>query len=282
MYKNTIEKPIEIVGIGLHSGVPVTMRMLPASVNNGISFVRTDQNLKIPVNIKNVVGTTLATIVGKNGFCISTIEHVLSSLMAFGIDNLTLEIDNEEVPTLDGSAAGFCMMLQDARLKPQEEKKQILVVKKTIEVRDDDKFVRLEPYNKTIFDYTIDFKHPAIKKQQLSFEFTTANYIKEIARARTFGFLHELSYLKSIGKGKGADLNNVIAMDEKRVLNPEGLRFKDEFVRHKILDAIGDMSFLGMAFLGRYSSFAGSHRLNHLLTKEILSNKDYYEIVEAK
>lgn len=283
MLKKTINSSIEIVGIGLHSGVPVKMRLVPSlSETQGIVFVRTDTNTKIPVKVQNVVGTKLATIIGKDGVFISTIEHVLSAISAFGIDNLTIEIDNEEVPTMDGSSASFCMMIEEVGLKEQKTKKQVLVVKKTVEIKDGDKFVRISPSNEMIYDFSIDFNHPVIKKQSFKLHFTMQNYIEEIARARTFGFLRELNYLKSIGKGKGADLNNVIGLDDKKVLNSEGLRFKDEFVRHKILDAIGDTSFLGMQYLGRYSSFAGSHHLNHLLVKELLSTKNAYEIMDVE
>lgn len=283
MHKQTIGKSIEIVGIGLHSGVPVTMRLLPAtSDTQGVIFIRTDCNVKIPVSVDNVVGTKLATIIGREGAEISTIEHILSALAAFGIDNITIEIDNEEVPTMDGSSASFCMMLEEVGIAYQKAKKKVIIVKDVVEVIDGERFVRLIPSNEQKYDFKIKFNHPVIKTQEYSFTFTTENYQKEIARARTFGFLHELSYLKSIGKGKGADLNNVIGLDDKRVLNSEGLRFKDEFVRHKILDAIGDMSFLGMPFLGRYESYAGSHHLNHLLSKKLLENPESFEIVEAR
>lgn len=281
MFKKTIAKPADVFGIGLHTGVGVSMRLAPAA-SGGIVFYRTDKNVKIPLKVENVVGTKLATIIGKDGVAVSTIEHLLSAIMAYGIDNLVIEIDNEEIPTLDGSSAGFCMMLDEAGVLEQKTKKKILVVKKAVEVSDEQKFVRLEPSRKTVFDFKINFDHPMIKEQAFSFEFTTQNYVREISRARTFGFLHELNYLKSIGKGKGATLNNVIGLDEKKVLNNEGLRFKDEFVRHKILDAIGDMSFINMPFVARYSSFAGSHHLNHLLVKKLLADKTAYEIVEAK
>lgn len=282
MYKQTIGKAINIVGVGLHSGVPVNMKLIPAKTDTqGVVFIRTDKNVRIPVNFENVVDTKLATVVGKEGAIVSTIEHLLSALTAFGIDNITIEIDNDEVPIMDGSSAPFCMVLEEAGIVKQKSKKEILVVKKTIEIEDNGRFVRLSPSNENIFDFKIRFDHPAIKTQNYSFKFSSENYVNEISRARTFGFTRELNYLKSIGKGKGADLNNVIGLDDKKVLNSEGLRFKDEFVRHKILDAIGDMSFLQRAFLGRYESYAGSHHLNHLLTKKLLEDEKNYDIVHS-
>ncbi|MCV6606797.1 MAG: UDP-3-O-acyl-N-acetylglucosamine deacetylase [Campylobacterales bacterium] len=282
MYKQTIGKAIDIVGIGLHSGIPVNMKLIPAkSETQGVVFIRTDKNIKIPVNFENVVDTKLATVVGREGAIVSTIEHLLSALTAFGIDNITIEIDNDEVPIMDGSSAPFCMVLEEAGIVEQKSKKEILVVKQTVEIEDNGRFVRVSPSDENIFDFEIKFDHPAIKRQKYSFKYSVENYIDEISRARTFGFTRELNYLKSIGKGKGADLNNVIGLDDKRVLNSEGLRFKDEFVRHKILDAIGDMSFIQKAFLGRYESFAGSHHLNHLLTKKLLADPKNYEILQA-
>lgn len=183
---------------------------------------------------------------------------------------------------MDGSSIGYCMLLEEAGVCSQNAHKKAIAIKKPIEIVEDKKFVRVEPSEKTIFDFSIDFAHPAIRNQQYKFIFSTKAYKEEIARARTFGFLHEVNYLRSKGLAKGGDLSNCIVLDESGILNKEGLRYKEEFVRHKILDAIGDMALLGMALLGTYVSFAGSHKLNHLLTKQLLSDEKAYEIVSLE
>ena len=189
-------------------------------------------------------------------------------------------LDNEEVPIMDGSAIGYCMLLEEAGILVQDAPKKALAIKKPIEVKDGEKFVRVEPSKDSVFDFTIDFNHASIKTQHYKFEYSPQKYKDEIARARTFGFLQEVNYLRSIGLAKGGNLSNCIVLDESGILNKEGLRYKEEFVRHKILDAIGDMSVLGMPIIGTYVSFAGSHKLNHFLTQKILADSKAYEIVE--
>jgi UDP-3-O-[3-hydroxymyristoyl] N-acetylglucosamine deacetylase len=188
------------------------------------------------------------------------------------------------MPIMDGSAISFALLLKEAKVVTQDRPKKILKIKKEVVVRDGKKFVKLEPFEGGVFDFEIDFPHPAIGRQKFSFDFKKQSYTEEIARARTFGFIRDIQYLQSQNLALGASLANAIGLDEHRVLNPEGLRYKDEFVRHKILDAMGDMKLLGYTILGKYSSFAGSHHLNHLLTKELLSSRANYEIVslEAK
>lgn len=286
MQQRTIKKPIELVGIGLHKGVRVKMILEPLGENCGIVFYRSDLGVSIPLNAENVIDTTLATVLGvldESGNTkakVSTIEHLLSAIHAYGIDNLRIVLDNEEVPIMDGSAIGYCMLLEEAGIAMQDAPKRAMAIKKAIEVKDGEKFVRIEPSNETIFDFTIDFNHSAIKTQHYRFTYSTQKYKDEIARARTFGFLQEVNYLRSIGLAKGGNLSNCIVLDESGILNKEGLRYKEEFVRHKILDAIGDMSVLGMPLVGTYVSFAGSHKLNHILTQKILSDSNAYEIVE--
>lgn len=280
MKQRTIKKEVQVVGIGLHSGSPVTMRLKPAEDDYGIVFVRSDMGVSIPLQPKYVVDTKMATVIGKGDVQISTIEHLLSAISAFGIDNLIVEVNADEIPIMDGSSASFCMLLQETGVVQQKRNKKILMLKKPVEIRDGDKFVRLIPSKKNELDFEIKFDHPVIKNQKYDFVFTKSNYLKEIARARTFGFLKEVQYLRSIGKARGGSLDNAVVLDEKRVLNTEGLRFKDEFVRHKILDAIGDMMLLGMPFFAKYESFAGSHHLNFQLTKAVLEDKDAYEVVE--
>ena len=282
MKQKTLKKSVEIVGVGLHKGVPVKMTLEPLEPNSGVVFYRSDLGISIELSPKNVIDTKMATVLGKGEAKISTIEHLLSAIHAYGIDNIRICLDNEEVPIMDGSAIGYCMLLDEAGIVAQSEAKRALAIKKPVEIKDGDKFVRLEPSERTIFDFSIDFTHPAIKQQHYKFTFSTKAYKEEIARARTFGFLHEVNYLRSIGLAKGGDLSNCIVLDESGILNKEGLRYKEEFVRHKILDAIGDMALLGMPLLGTYVSFAGSHKLNHLLTEQLLSDEKAYEMISLE
>ena len=282
MRQRTIEKSVELVGIGLHKGVPVHMRLEPAKQNEGIQFYRKDKNIYIPLDPRHVVDTKMATVIGAQDTTISTIEHLMSAIYSYGIDNLLIVLDNDEVPIMDGSAIAYCMLLDEAGIQELPAPKRALKIKERVEVRTGDKFVSLSPAQGFAVDFTIDFDHPIIGREHMRFEFSKAAYLSEIAKARTFGFLHEVQYLRSIGLARGGSLENAVVLDEKRVLNPEGLRYKDEFVRHKILDAIGDLSLLGMPVMGEYRAFAGSHHLNHLLTKELLARPEAYEIVEAE
>ncbi len=282
MRQRTIKKPVSVVGIGLHSGVAVSMRLEPLGCDEGIVFYRKDKNVSIPLKIENVVNTQMATVIGKGDVTISTIEHLLSATFAYGIDNLKVILDNYEIPIMDSSSSAFCMLIEEAGIKEQELSKKVLIVQKEVSVKDGDKFVTLKPSNKITYDFKIDFDHPVIGVQNYHFEYSLKTYIDNISRARTFGFLHELAHLKSIGLAKGASLDNAIGLDENSVLNPGGLRFADEFVRHKILDAIGDMALIGYTIIGEYNSFSGGHRLNHLLTKELFKSKENYEIVEME
>lgn len=279
MNQRTIKNSVELVGIGLHKGVSVKMILEPLSENSGIVFFRSDLGISIKLSPDNVIDTTLATVLGKGDARISTIEHLLSAIHAYGIDNLRIVLDNEEVPIMDGSSIGYCILLDEAGIVEQNAKKMAIAIKKPIEINDGEKFVKVEPSNQTIFDFTINFDHQSIKEQHYKFVYSIQAYKDEIARARTFGFLQEVNYLRSIGLAKGGDLSNCIVLDESGILNKDGLRYKEEFVRHKILDAIGDMSILGMPLIGTYISFAGSHKLNHFLTKKILSQSDAFEIV---
>jgi len=278
--QTTIGKKVELVGIGLHKGVPVHLRLEPMESNSGIVFFRSDAGVSIPLTPESVVDTKMATVIGKDGVTISTIEHMLSAIYAYGIDNLRVIVDADEVPVMDGSSMSFCMLLDEAGIVELDAPKKIMRIKKEVEVREGDKYVKLSPSNDLSYDFTIKFAHPVIDKQTYVLKFTKENYKKEIARARTFGFVHEVQYLRSKGLALGGSLENAVVLDDKKVLNPEGLRFTDEFVRHKILDAIGDMSLIGMNFIGNYEAFAGSHDLNHKLTMELLKDPANYEIVE--
>lgn len=281
MQQKTINKRVQGVGIGLHKGVPIKLILEPLEANEGIIFYRSDLGLSIKSNPQNVVNTKMATVIGAKEGEISTIEHLLSAVYAYGIDNLRIIIDNEEVPVMDGSSTSFCMLLDEAGIKSLNAPKQVMVIKKYVKVSHEDKFVSIEPSNKPVFNFSIKFNHVAIGEQNYTFVFNKQDYIKEISRARTFGFLQDVQYLRSIGLALGGSLDNAIVLDEKKILNPEGLRYENEFVRHKILDALGDLSLLGMPVIGNYKSFAGSHHLNHLLTKEILKSRENYEIKEV-
>ena len=280
MYQTTIKKPVELVGIGLHKGTPVRLRFEPLESNSGIVFYRSDADVAIPLIPDNVVDTKMATVIGKDGTVISTIEPMLSAVYAYGIDNLKVIVDADEVPVMDGSSASFCMLLDEAGIQELDKPKKIMRIKKEVIVQEGEKYVKLSPSPDLKYDFTIKFPHPVINQQEYVLEFTKESYKNEISRARTFGFLHEVQYLRSKGLALGGTLENAIVLDDKKILNPEGLRFPDEFVRHKILDAIGDMSLIGMNFIGNYEAMAGSHDLNHKLTIELLKDPENYEVIE--
>lgn len=279
MNQLTIAKSVKGVGIGLHKGEPIELILEPLEADAGIIFYRSDLNLSFKAHPQSVISTKLATVIGNEKGYVSTIEHLLSAINAYGIDNIRIVLNANEPPVMDGSSISFCMMLDEAGIRELDEPKKILLIKKPIEVRDGDKFVRITPTNEPKINYTIKFENPLIGEQHYSFEFSKKNYIAEIARARTFGFLKDVETLRSMNLALGGSLENTVVLDDNRVLNPEGLRFRDEFVRHKILDAIGDLSLLGYRVFGDYISYAGSHHLNHLLTKEILATEEAYEIV---
>ncbi len=278
MKQKTIKKSVSGVGIGLHKGMPIKLVLEPLEANEGIVFYRSDLGISINLNPQNVVNTQMATVLGKDNALISTVEHLLSAVYSYGIDNLRISVNSSETPVMDGSATSFCMLLDEAGIKELDESKKVMIIRKPIEVQDGAKFVRITPSSKPTFRYTIKFDHSAIGRQEYKFEFSKQGFIDEISKARTFGFLKDVQYLRSKGLALGGSLDNAVVLDEKKVLNPEGLRYEDEFVRHKILDALGDISLLGMPVIGDYESYAGSHHLNHLLTKKILKSSQNYEI----
>jgi UDP-3-O-[3-hydroxymyristoyl] N-acetylglucosamine deacetylase len=282
MKQRTIKKSVEIVGIGLHKGVPVKMILEPLEADMGIIFYRNDEGVTIPLNPTNVVDTKMATVIGKNGVVISTIEHLLSAIYAYGIDNLRIVLDNDEIPILDGSSSGYCMLIDEVGIKELDEPKKAIRVMKEVSVEVGNKIVKLKPSNHIIYDFSINFDHPVIGEQHFRFDYSIEDYKENISRARTFGFLHEVQYLRSVGLALGGSLENAIVLDDQKILNPDGLRYDDEFVRHKILDAIGDMSLLGYTMIGEYQAIAGSHHLNHLLTKKLLEDPANYEIIDLE
>jgi UDP-3-O-[3-hydroxymyristoyl] N-acetylglucosamine deacetylase len=280
MQQRTIKKSVEVVGIGLHKGEPIKLRLEPLDAGAGIVFYREDLAMSIALSPSSVIDTRMATVIGdkEKGF-ISTIEHFLSAVYAYGIDNMRVIVDGNEMPIMDGSAISFCLLLDEAGVKELDVPKNILRVKKVIEIQDGDKFVRLTPADRASFDFRIKFDHPVIGEQSENFEFSTHDFIEEIARARTFGFAKDIQYLQSQNLALGASLQNAIGLDSHKVLNPEGLRFNNEFARHKILDAMGDMMVSGYNILAKYESFAGSHHLNYQLTSKLLSDSNNYELV---
>ncbi len=282
MKQLTLAKTVKGVGIGLHKGEPIEITLEPLEANSGIVFFRSDLNASYKASPENVINTQMATVLGDERGFISTIEHLMSAINAYGIDNVRIVLNANEAPVMDGSSISFCMMLDEAGVKELDVPKKIMVIKKPIEVRDGNKFVRLTPTKEPRINYTIKFDNAVIGEQSYNFEFSKKNYIENIARARTFGFLKDVQALRSMNLALGGSLENTIVVDENRILNPEGLRFKDEFVRHKILDAIGDLTLLGYRVFGDYTSYAGSHHLNHLLTKEVLKDKVAYEIVSLE
>lgn len=284
MFKQTtIVEPIKTVGIGLHSGKKSVLFLKPAPINTGIVFIRIDQEPQTPVPAKaeNIIDTRLASVLQIGEHRISTVEHLLSACSGLGIDNLIVEIDGEEIPIMDGSAASFLFLLQSAGLQPQEAAKKFIRINEMVEVVDGDKLARLEPFDGFKLDFTIDFKHPALDKtgQRFMIDFAQTTYIKEIGRARTFGFAHEVEALREMGLARGGSLDNAIVLDEHRILNNEELRFDDEFVRHKILDAIGDLYLAGHPIIGAYTAEKSGHGLNNLLLRKLFATPRAYEIV---
>ncbi len=280
MHQSTVAKKIDSVGIGLHKGEPIEITLEPLEANSGIVFYRSDVGMSIKAAPQSVINTTNATVIGDGKNYISTIEHLLSVIYSYGIDNILITLNGAEVPVMDGSGASFCMMLDEAGKRELDENKRVLIIKREVEVKDGKKFARVKPSKKPSYNFEIDFPHPIIGKQDYHFRFSKRGFIEEISRARTFGFLKDVQYLQSRGLALGGSLDNAIVLDDKKILNPGGLRFKGEFVKHKILDAIGDLALLGAPVAADYESFAGSHSLNHLLTKEILKDPRNYEVID--
>ena len=282
MQQRTIKRPVEVIGIGLHKGEPIKLRLEPLSADAGIVFYREDLAMSIPLSPTSVIDTRMATVIGSEKGFISTIEHFLSAIYAYGIDNLRVIVDGNEMPIMDGSSISFCLLLDEAGIEELDAPKEVIRVKRAVEVQEGQKFVRLLPADSAQFDFRIKFDHPVIGEQSESFDFSTHNFVEEIARARTFGFAKDIQYLQSQNLALGATLQNAIGLDDHKVLNLEGLRFDNEFARHKILDAMGDMMVSGHNILGKYESFAGSHNLNYQLTSKLLSDSKNYELVTVE
>lgn len=280
--QKTIRNRIEVKGIGLHTGKPAKLTFCPAPADTGIYFVRTDLPGRpaLKVAVDNVQATSYATTIGGPEFSVSTIEHCLSALAVFRVDNLFIELDGPEIPIGDGSAKPFMDALLEAGMIEQDEPRNYAYIQQTIYYGDADKYAYITPYNGLRISYTIEFDHPSIGKQVMDIDINEESFIREIAAARTFGFLKDVEALRSRGLALGASMENAIALDEKGIMNPEGLRFSNEFVRHKVLDALGDLVTLGMPLIGHLVLYKAGHDLMNKLVKKILSSPGSYRSVE--
>ena len=281
--QRTISAPISCQGVGLHSGAKVTLTLLPAVEDHGVVFARTDLPGKptVPARSGCVVDTSLATTLGRDGVRVGTVEHLLSAISGLGVDNLRVEVDGPEVPIMDGSAAPFAAMIRNAGVRVQQAPKSFLVIKKPVAVADGDKEAMLTPARSFKVSCTIDFKHPLITDQSFELDFSDHSFSREISRARTFGFLKDVEKLKRMGLARGGSLENAIVVDEYSILNQEPLRFSNEFVRHKILDCIGDVALFGHPVIGHLRVHKTGHALNHKLVEKVLADPSSYLVVEA-
>ncbi len=281
--QRTLKNVIRATGVGLHSGEKVFLTMRPAPVDAGIIFRRIDLDpvVEIPATAELVTETTLCTGLSQGAAKVQTVEHLMSALAGLGIDNAYIDLSAPEVPIMDGSAGPFVFLLQSAGIVEQDAAKRFIRILHPVEVHDGDKVARFEPYDGFRVGFTVVFKHPAIPDSQsrAQVEFSTVNYIKEVSRARTFGFMRDLEYMRERNLGLGGSMDNAIVLDEFRVLNEDGLRYADEFVRHKILDAIGDLYLAGHAVIGAYEGFKSGHALNNKLVRALLADESAWEIV---
>ena len=281
--QRTLKNTIRATGIGLHSGQKVYLTLRPAPIDSGITFHRTDRvpAVAIPARARNVNATALATTLDVDGVGVSTVEHLMAAFAGLGVDNCHVDVSAAEVPIMDGSAAPFVFLIQSAGILEQGAPKRFVRVTRTVEVTDGDKVARLEPHDGFRIDFTIDFDHPVFRRQakRIEIDFANASFVREIARARTFGFMRDIETMRRNNLALGGSLDNAIVLDEHRVLNEDGLRYRDEFVRHKALDAIGDLYLLGHGLLGSLTAHKSGHRLNNLLVRELLASPDAYEEV---
>jgi len=280
-HQRTIKKDIYCRSVGLHSGRKVSMVIRPADADTGIVFRRSDLpgDVRVKASLENVSDTTLATTIGLNGTAVSTIEHLMSAMSGMGVDNAIVEVSAPEVPIMDGSALPFVQSLKEVGTNVQDRCKKILVVTRPVTVTDGYRRASLLPCPCFRITYTISFTHPSIGDQTFEMTFSDEAYERDICSARTFGFLKDVEYLQARGLALGGSLKNAIVLDDHRIINKEGLRFPDEFVKHKILDAIGDLSLLGMPIIGHFVANRSGHRLNNRLLKELLLHEDAYRIV---
>ena len=281
--QRTLKNLIKTTGVGLHTGARVEIVLRPAQSNTGIVFHRVDldQPVSIPADALHVGETRLSSTLKHDGAAISTVEHLMSALAGLGIDNLHVDVAGPEVPIMDGSASPFVFLLQSAGIVEQDADKRYLRIVAPVEVRDGDKWARFEPFNGFKLDFTIDFPHPMFgsENRHVVIDFAEHSYVKEVARARTFGFMQDLEAMREAGLGLGGSLQNAVVLDEYRVLNSEGLRYDNEFVKHKVLDAIGDLYLLGHPLIGQYTAFKSGHGLNNAVARALLARSDAFELV---
>jgi UDP-3-O-[3-hydroxymyristoyl] N-acetylglucosamine deacetylase len=285
--QRTVKRLVKTIGVGLHSGTKVALTLRPAPPDTGIVFRRVDLDpiVDFPASALGVGDTRMASTLEKDGKRVSTVEHLMSACAGMGIDNLYVDVTAEEIPIMDGSASSFVFLLQQAGMLEQNAAKKFIRIKKKVEVREGfgahEKWARLEPFNGFKLKFFIEFNHPAVDGtgQTAEIDFALESYVKEISRARTFGFMQDVETLRELGLARGGSLENAIVMDEYRILNSDGLRYENEFVRHKILDAIGDLYLIGHPLLASYSAHKSGHTLNNLLLRALLAQPDAYEIV---
>ena len=281
--QRTLKNAIRATGIGLHSGEKVYLTLRPAPVDTGIIFIRTDLEPAVEIIAKatNVGDTTLSTSLSNGNTKVSTVEHLLSAMAGLGIDNVYVELSAAEVPIMDGSAGPFVFLLQSAGIQEQDKAKQFIRIIKPVTVEDGDKSASFQPYDGFKVSFTIDFDHPLFdsENQVASLDFSTTSFVKEVSRARTFGFMRDIEYLRSQNLALGGSVNNAIVVDDYRVLNEDGLRYEDEFVKHKILDAVGDLYLLGHSLIGEYIGVKSGHGLNNALLRALLEQQECWEFV---
>lgn len=281
--QRTLKNIIRATGVGLHSGEKVYLTLKPAPVDTGIIFCRTDLSpvVEIPAHGLNVGQTTLCTSLHKGGTRVDTVEHLMSALAGLGIDNVYVEVSAHEVPIMDGSAGPFVFLLQSAGILEQDAAKKFIRIKEKVTVTDGDKTATFKPYNGFKVSFTIDFDHPVFKSrsQTASIDFSSTSFVKEVSRARTFGFMRDVEYLRSQNLALGGSVDNAVVVDDFRVLNEDGLRYHDEFVKHKMLDAIGDLYLLGHSLIGQFIGHKSGHELNNKLVRTLLANQELWEIV---
>jgi UDP-3-O-[3-hydroxymyristoyl] N-acetylglucosamine deacetylase len=283
-HQRTLEQPVSTRGVGLHSGAQVTLTLRPAPAGHGIVFHRLDLpgSPPIPATAAHVVESALATTLGKGEARVGTVEHVLAALSGLGIDNVRIEVDGAEVPILDGSSGPFLYLVRSAGIRILEEPKSFVVIRRPVVLREGDREASLSPCDRLRVDCAIDFHHPLVPGQALSIDFSSSSFTREIARARTFGFLKDVEQMKSAGLARGGSLENAIVVDEFSILNPEGLRYPDEFVRHKTLDALGDLALFGHPVIGHLRVKKSGHALHHRLVSRVMADTSAYAIVRAR
>lgn len=283
MKQRTLKQPIEVIGVGLHSGQNVTLILEPAAIDSGIHFLRTDiaNAPLIAADAFLVTDTVMSSNLVVDGVKIGTVEHLLSALSGLGIDNLLVKVSDAEIPIMDGSAENYVQLILEAGIKEQTAPKKFMRILKTVRVEEGDKSAQLEPYSGFCLDFEIEFKHPGIPKdtQHYQFEFSTKSYIENVGNARTFGFMRDIEHLQKNNLALGGSLDNAIVLDDDGIMNKEGLRHKEEFVRHKILDAIGDLYLAKYSLIGKFSAYKSGHALNNKLIRAVYSDSDNFEIV---